>query len=160
MSEELKKCPFCPDGIDIKLFGGPEDKYMQCQECGAIGPGNAETEAEAITFWNKRADSRVAELEEIEEQFKNLQMHHRNAIETMRFMNLKIKRLEAQTRWIPVSERLPKAGKQVFMMDSDTRYVYVGSMNKPKEWWYYCVNTEKTITEKDITHWKPITLPK
>ncbi len=62
-------------------------------------------------------------------------------------------------RWIPVAERLPERGKQVVYCDMETGYVYVGYLNKPNQWWYFGVNTDKEIAEKDITHWRPIILP-
>ena len=61
--------------------------------------------------------------------------------------------------WISVDERLPEAGKQIFMIDVETGYAYVGWMNKPKEWWVYNVNQEKEFPGKTITHWKPIIKP-
>ena len=92
-------------------------------------------------------------------EFATVKRLRKEADLTVMTQENEIARLKEADRWIPNTERLPKAGKQVIMLDIDTKYVYVGSMNKPGEWWYYCVNTEKTITEKEITHWKPIVLP-
>ena len=48
-------------------------------------------------------------------------------------------------RWIPVSERLPKAGRHVLLLDSKTGRVYVSWTSK--------------ACEERVTHWKPIILP-
>ena len=61
--------------------------------------------------------------------------------------------------WISVEKQLPKAGQQVFMIDAETGYAYVGWMNKSKEWWFYTINQEEDHPEKTITHWKPIIRP-
>lgn len=63
---ELKPCPFCPDGGDVRMlsyFGQVEyTAYAHCRKCGAYGPRISESlpreevKAEAVEAWNRRAN--------------------------------------------------------------------------------------------------------
>jgi len=55
MSEKLKPCPFCGEKDEIRHGDrrGTRWAMMYCDECGATGP-DAETDADAITAWNRR----------------------------------------------------------------------------------------------------------
>ena len=68
--------------------------------------------------------------------------------------NLKIDRLKAKHRWIPVGERLPESGHAKM-------YVVTDGIGWWEEWW--CDLGRKSGWGKsyddEITHWKPITLP-
>ncbi len=64
--------------------------------------------------------------------------------------------------WISVNDRLPKRGMQVFMIDADTGYAYVGWMDEPKNWWYFTADKEKSFPSdngKEITHWMSVIPP-
>lgn len=86
MAEELKPCPFCGDRDDynpsltqIQRYAEPGDSetgkvanlaaglvdagwLVECDKCGGNGPP-ADTEAEAITAWNKRPAPTDAQVE-------------------------------------------------------------------------------------------------
>ena len=50
--EELRKCPFC--GGEVKIFFVGQIGYLtQCEKCKNMTPWK-DTEAEAITAWNRR----------------------------------------------------------------------------------------------------------
>ncbi len=71
----------------------------------------------------------------------------------------KIERLEEENRWIPVGERLPEEG--VFC------HIFIPAFNKccPQRGWYkpkkrhWSTTTRGRETTRQVTHWKPITLP-
>lgn len=88
MSEELRPCPFCGgEAFYIKIMGNYEKPHeIYCSKCdGAITEGRSEKQV--VTNWNTRP---------IEDE-----------------LQARIAELEAERRWIPVSERLP-----------DTKIVY------------------------------------
>ena len=62
-----------------------------------------------------------------------------------------------QSRWIPVSERLPEAGKPVLTTDG----AFVGEMyvNKRGQWQRYNVNDHGSMLALDILWWKPLPKP-
>ena len=53
--EELKKCPFCPDGIAEKERIFMVGWVIKCRSCGASSPVKNRLE-EAIKAWNRRAE--------------------------------------------------------------------------------------------------------
>ncbi len=70
----------------------------------------------------------------------------------------KIKRLEEENRWVPVSERLPEKNILVYLyQNKPIKCMFEGMldfMNGEQKWVdkeLYCVD--------NITHWKPIVLP-
>lgn len=62
---ELKPCPFCPDGGDVRMLSYfcevEYTAYAHCRKCGAYGPRISESlpleevKAEAAEAWNRRA---------------------------------------------------------------------------------------------------------
>lgn len=64
--EELKKCPFCPNGIAEKERIFMVGWVIKCGSCGASSPVKNRLE-EAITAWNTRKpmDRIVERLEEV-----------------------------------------------------------------------------------------------
>ena len=121
--EELKPCPFC-GSADIRTEPGINLNY--CDKCSA--------EAN-IEHWNTRPiedalNKRIAELEAENDILKD---HLREAKNILIDKNLqidslyeegyklqqRIAELEAERRWIPVSERLPEDGEVVWLWDGN-----------------------------------------
>lgn len=88
MSEELRPCPFCGKS-DIHIEQKGTFFWCECYDCGAIsrehhtlpGVNVLQSEDFARGYWNQRP------LEDV--------------------LTSRIAELEAERRWIPVSERLP-----------------------------------------------------
>lgn len=65
MANELRPCPFCPDGGDlevdaVRICEGWYTAHVLCEQCGAqmIRGGRTEQEAKAVVkkAWNRRAN--------------------------------------------------------------------------------------------------------
>ena len=109
---ELKPCPFC-GGTKICTEKGINLNY--CDSCSA--------EAN-IEHWNTRPiedalNKRIAESEEafmkLEDTLDDVEFERAVGIGRL---NERIAELEAERRWIPVSERLPKAEQDVLVFDT------------------------------------------
>ena len=61
----------------------------------------------------------------------------------------RIAELEAEQRWIPVSERLPEGNERIF--------VYVPPITYPQIATYDHLN--KCFTRGNVTHWRPLPQP-
>ena len=68
--EELKKCPFCPDGIAEKERIFMVGWVIKCRSCGASSPVKNRLE-EAIKAWNTRKP-----MEQIVERLKVLKSEY------------------------------------------------------------------------------------
>lgn len=57
MSEELKPCPFCPDGGEPEInYGcGGSKAYVRCHGCGIFSP-SFDKKKDAVAYWNTRAE--------------------------------------------------------------------------------------------------------
>ena len=64
-------------------------------------------------------------------------------------LNMAIKALEQETRWIPVSERLPEWGEEVLTIDNDGNYEINFITDDDINKWFY----------DDIVAWMPLPLP-
>jgi Lar family restriction alleviation protein len=51
----LMPCPFCGWPASDPVSNGIGSAFLECRDCGAEGPVE-ETEAEAVTAWNRRTD--------------------------------------------------------------------------------------------------------
>jgi len=122
---ELKPCPFCgEEQLSDKERGDtiPYDgRYSRvCDWCDVESP-----------YWNTRPieDAQAQEIARLEQR---------------------IRELEEQQRWIPVSERLPEV---------DGYYWTIDVLGKQEEWMY---RHGGWYMEKDIsfiTHWRPLPEP-
>ena len=120
--QEIKPCPYC-GSTDIKLHD-EITHAVWCQECfSEVESIDIES---AIKLWNTRP---------IEDA-----------------LQARIAELEAQQRWIPVSERLPE-GRTVLVFKKegsisiDTTYIDGGNYF----WW--------KSGQSKVTHWMPIPQP-
>ena len=130
MSEELKPCPFCGEQhkwIDCESTEG-HCKVLECHHLYIVNEAYDEDQLSRRTaLWNTRP---------IEDALR-----------------ARVEELEAKTRWIPVSEGLPKDGVYV--------HVIMGCMptvlsHAPGAWhnlvgWPY--------SEDAVTHWMPLPEP-
>ncbi len=57
MTEELKHCPFCGGEAEVRPYT-QTSIFVQCKECMAATTA-FESEAQAITAWNKRYTVRI-----------------------------------------------------------------------------------------------------
>ena len=67
MCEELKKCPICRGEAIVRTMGSDNAWIVDCSKCKILLDEIYNTEAEAITAWNKRPaeDDLLEALEKI-----------------------------------------------------------------------------------------------
>jgi len=53
---EVKWCPFC-GGLSRSRATGPKRWWVECDDCGGIGPIGRSLEL-AVNAWNRRSDTR------------------------------------------------------------------------------------------------------
>lgn len=53
MSEELKPCPFCGGEAEMRLYDC--EYFAQCIECFSSTAADHQTEEDAASAWNRRA---------------------------------------------------------------------------------------------------------
>ena len=144
MSEnELRPCPFCPDGGDVQLvtFTGSADDIddvVHCHACGTILKHK---------IWQTRPiedalNKRIAELVSS------------NMVMAKGVLDLKarIAELEEKQRWIPVSEGLPEAYTRVLAC-SESGYMEVDYRT------HFCrvdVGIAEFYSLDNVTHWMPL----
>ena len=121
---ELKPCPFC-GSTDIKLHD-EISHAVWCQECFAEVP-SIDIES-AIKLWHTRP---------IEDA-----------------LNARIAELEAEQRWIPVSERLPEVDQDVLVFDQrgDITIDYLVALNREGVAYY-------TNSDDGAVCWMPLPVP-
>ena len=65
---------------------------------------------------------------------------------------------EFQSRWIPVSERIPEDGSDILVYCDDGKETRIVACNYGNGVWFDCVfNT--VMVYKNITHWMPLPKP-
>jgi BMFP domain-containing protein YqiC len=106
----IKACPFC--GFDTIC---EENHLIICLNCGT---------SNHISEWNTRPiedalQARIAELEKQSEHWHRLyqiksDLLDKSEYETIDVLNNRITELESKQRWIPVSEKKPLNGVDVF----------------------------------------------
>mgnify|MGYP001470709265 CR=1 FL=1 len=67
-----------------------------------------------------------------------------------------IERLQAERRWIPVSERLPDAGENNYLTLSPLGEVFIMCFN---EFWYSPFDENGDESTINVTHWMPLPPP-
>jgi len=149
----LKPCPFC-GSADIRTEPGINLNY--CDKCSA--------EAN-IEHWNTRPiedalNKRIAELEAENDILKD---HLREAKNILIDKNLqidslyeegyklqqRIAELEAERRWIPVSERLPENISNVLILSRGEQLI--ASYHSKYSLWYV-----PFVDKPVVTHWMPL----
>ena len=108
---ELKKCPFCGgEAFYIKIMGNYEKPHeIYCSKCdGAITEGRSEKQV--VTNWNTRPieDALQSRIAELEKDLSNKEIEYTDLWDDALALQARIAELEAERRWIPVSERLPE----------------------------------------------------
>ena len=104
-------------------------------------------------MWYPHPDALAMEaLEALEAENKQLRAEVeqlRQALHDARIENsgqaAELERIRAKRRWIPISERLPEVGKDVFACHSLHRCVWIQAFNKSGVWIGY-----------EPTHWMPL----
>lgn len=61
MTEELKPCPFCGDGTDMRVIDQQGIAWVSCSACGTEGPA-WDTAEQAATAWNRRTSPTLIPL--------------------------------------------------------------------------------------------------
>ena len=171
MSEILKPCPFCGgEAFYIEIMGNYEKPHeIYCSKCdGAITEGRSEKQV--VTNWNTRPieDELQAENERLKEKLQhektrsqlNLEAEERRMLNITYYcaeidrLNARIAVLEAERRWIPVSERLPDAYEKVIALAKDCMNV---DWVLPKE--LREVGKGAFARLYNVTHWMPLPTP-
>lgn len=144
----LKPCPFCGEEVkEVKL----EDRGYLTICCGLVGS------MISVAEWNTRPiegnlKEHIAELELIVgRQANELRFENANWTAAMTKQQEHIAKLEAEHRWIPVSERLPEESSEVLgvtFFGNMRIYDYFG-----KSWFSSGRNLDKP------THWMPLPEP-
>ena len=121
----------------------------------------------------------IAERERIQSELDNpvhtgvCEVCHDNAAEENRMLSERIQRLvdwhvraekaeadlsvlREQTRWIPVSERLPDAGENNYLTLSPLGEVFIMCFN---EFWYSPFDENGDESTINVTHWMPLPPP-
>lgn len=100
-----------------------------------------------------KLDEAIRHAEEVaEEQVKRCEKcaeEHRQLTEWLK----ELKQLREQTRWIPVSERLPKERKPVLVYCLERKNIYCAYYEE-KQWWIY--GAYFTKIEEDVIAWQPL----
>lgn len=97
------------------------------------------------------AEARIAELE----LGLNNQTVHSNTLQKILTEKLdRIAELEAERRWVPVSERLPEVGEMVLIAYKISRKTYIARARMNKEGMF-----RFTKNTKPVTHWMPLPEP-
>lgn len=129
--DNLRECPFCGKNMQKRDWEPDSEYIVWCQNCGAIGPNELAIER-SDEMWNLRRPE--AEL------------------------RARIAELEAQTRWIPVSERLPEDNVRVLIFDGNgvaeaKHALSVKQWKTPDGYYYHGLGYDW------ITHWMPFPEP-
>jgi len=146
-SKELKPCPFC-NKQDLKIVPDPGDEkyyHIVCEHCGSLINGYRYIENLQI-HWSMRPieDALQAEIERLK---------------------ARVAELEAQQRWIPVSERLPKHNQECITVHELQGYVEIlGFRTHENKQPGDHVEKNTFVTKDDygyeksikITHWMPL----
>ena len=141
MSEELRPCPFCGEKatLDYSVLPNRKHWFITCDCCGMMYQYTLSQRKYVKDGWNTRP---------IEDA-----------------LNARIAELEAERRWIPVSERLPELGSPILFYDSILERINKGTCTAK--------NSDNTnlhwFTDDDlfyfgdrseyITHWMPLPNP-
>lgn len=181
---ELKPCPFCgKETAEVECDGA--FWWVKCQSCGASGHvywfilNNGNARDIVIDNWNTRPiedalNARIAELElrldvyngnmydvvvdenaKLEAQVVILKGMNFDFAGSLFKANKRIAELEAERRWIPVSERLP---------ERDGFYLVLENVNQVAGYYHWCKvfgwNTDGGRTNiQSVTHWMPLPEP-
>ena len=150
MSEELKPCPFCGGDVNLAING------IIKHTCHGYGDAWCNTDK-----WNTRPieDELRAELEK-----RTAGLHDANAV--CMEMKHELDRLNAERRWIPVSERLPEYGEPsltIYHTKNATSQITIRCLvedrdDKLRVIWYDIENG-LWVNGNNITHWMPLPEP-
>jgi hypothetical protein len=162
---ELKPCPFC--GRKPYERGG----YVSChtEECLANADYH-EPAIGSIEDWNTRPieDALNARIAELEKDLSNKEIEYTDLWDDALALQSRIAELEAERRWIPVSEGLPEI-EEGDSKEYDVVITYPRESSVTVAWWTYNIfdktHQRRIWTEdqgefgheditKYVTHWR------
>ena len=160
---ELKPCPFCGENVEVykmtRLLGQDHPGFVRC-DC---------VEGVSVARWNDRPieDALRSELSDANKRLEDatgeidhLKDTRQDPFDQIEVMRSELDRLREQVRWIPVSERLPKADTRVEIFSGFDQTIHIGHYREHATQWDSedgCYWHGKNFGL--ITHWRPLPEP-
>ncbi len=164
---DLKPCPFCGQELPKLWQSGGYWKVKCVDGCSIAISGYLNKEG-AINAWNKRPqqDARIANLEH---RAVAAETAHESANTLLVKAEARVAELEAERRWVPVDERLPKVDHyvsdyvSVWIKDRLNEYpdecCFVPNAWKADDYTYqagWYRRNHGTPIDENVTHWREL----
>ena len=102
-------------------------------------------------------------IEDLQEKLDDARMDASEWAESLEYMSAAKVKLEEQTRWIPVTERLPKDGKFVLGCNDDKHMMIAKYETETYDWYYKYTNYDFDIWDNEeqgpVCYWMPLPEP-